>query len=77
MKELQKLDFALYETILYLDAYPYCTEALEYYHSLVHRRALVSAELEKNGTPVTAYQNASHTSWDWIASPWPWEISAN
>ena len=77
MRELQKLDFALYETILYLDAYPHCTEALEYYHSLLHQRELVVAELEKSGTPVSAYGNVSHSSWDWISSPWPWEISAN
>ena len=77
MKELQKIDFALYETILYLDAYPYNKEALEYYHSLVHQRELVVAELDGSGTPITAGGNVSHTSWDWISSPWPWELSAN
>ena len=77
MRELQKIDFALYETVLYLDAYPYNKEALEYYHSLVHQRSLVVAELEGNGTPISAGGNVSHNSWDWISSPWPWELSAN
>ena len=77
MKELQKIDFALYETVLYLDAYPYNNEALEYYHSLVHQRDLVVAELENSGMPISAGGNVSHTSWDWISSPWPWEFSAN
>ena len=77
MRELQKIDFALYETVLYLDAYPYNKEALEYYHSLVHQRALVVTELENGGTPISACGNVSHTSWDWITSPWPWELSAN
>ena len=77
MRELQKIDFALYETVLYLDAYPYSTEALDYYHSLVHQRELIVAELEGGGKPISANGNASHTSWDWISSPWPWELSAN
>ena len=77
MRELQKIDFSLYETILYLDAYPYNKEALDYYHSLVHRRELIVAELEQGGTPISAGGNVSRTSWDWISSPWPWEISAN
>lgn len=77
MRELQKIDFALYETILYLDAYPYCKEALEYYHALVHQRGLIVAELEAGGNPITTCGNVSHSSWDWISSPWPWEVSAN
>ena len=77
MKELQKIDFALYETILYLDVYPYNKEALDYYHTLTHQRDLVVAELEDGGTPISAGGNLSHSSWDWISSPWPWELSAN
>lgn len=77
MRKLQKIDFALYETVLYLDAYPYNTEALEYYHSLMHQRELIAAEYEKNEAPLSAFGNKSHSSWDWISSPWPWELSAN
>ena len=77
IRNLQKIDFALYETILYLDVYPYSQEALDYYHSLVHQRGLIVAELEAAGKPVSTGGNTSHSSWDWISSPWPWELSAN
>lgn len=77
MQKLREIDFAIYETILYLDAYPHSTEALEYYHSLIHQRELLATEYENNQAPITAFGNKSHSSWDWISSPWPWEPSAN
>ena len=76
-RKIQEIDFAIYETILYLDVYPCNREALEYYHSLLHHREQLVAELEKNHSPMTAFGNESHSSWDWISSPWPWELSAN
>ena len=76
-KEIQEIDFAIYETILYLDVYPYNRDALEYYHSLIHHREHLVAEYQKNNSPMTAFGNESHSSWDWISSPWPWEPSAN
>ena len=77
MKSLQALDFALQETVLYLDAYPENQEALEYYHRLLAERERVMAEYEKSCAPVTMYGNKSRNSWDWILGPWPWENGAN
>ena len=37
-KRLQMIDFALADTILYLDAYPECSQALEYYHILLEQK---------------------------------------
>ncbi len=76
-KHLQALDFAINETVLYLDAYPDCREALDYYHKLVQERDQVMTAYEKSCGPVTMYGNTSRTSWDWIAAPWPWEPEAN
>jgi hypothetical protein len=76
-RKIQEIDFAIYETVLYLDVYPYNSDALEYYHSLIHQREHLIAEYEKNHTPMTAFGNKNKSSWDWIASPWPWEPSAN
>ncbi len=74
---LRALDFAIQETVLYLDAYPKCAEALEYYHQLIAQRAEVLSAYEKNCGPVTMYGNMSRTSWDWIKDPMPWEPEAN
>ena len=74
---IQELDFAIYETILYLDAYPCDRDALEYYHSLVTKRNTLAAEYESKVGPITAFSNLSRTSWDWVKGPWPWEYEAN
>ncbi|MBR2722109.1 MAG: spore coat protein CotJB [Clostridia bacterium] len=74
---LRALDFSIQETVLYLDAYPDCQEALAYYHKLVcERDALMSSYQEQCG-PLSIYGNRSKTSWDWVNGPWPWEIEAN
>ena len=74
---LQALDFALQETVLYLDAYPNCMQALDYYHSLIEQKTAVLESYEKTCGPVSMYGNQSRTSWDWVKGPWPWEPEAN
>ena len=78
MKRLQKIEFSIVDTVLYLDAYPECKKALEYYHKLLSERdALRSALASKCKRPMSPFENDSDCSWDWISSPWPWEASAN
>ena len=74
LRKIQEIDFSLYETVLYLDVYPECREALAYYHTLLSRRAALVAQYEREVGPLTAFGNTSQTSWDWIKSPWPWQI---
>ena len=76
MNNLRKVDFALVDTVLYLDAYPHCKAAMEYYKKLLKERAVILEKLEKSGMPLTAMSNYSD-SWNWIDSPWPWEFEAN
>ena len=77
-RRLQAVDFALTETVLYLDAYPHCEKALAYHARLVaERETLVNALQTQCGMPITALDNASTTTWDWIKGPWPWENEAN
>lgn len=77
LKMLRALDFAIQETVLYLDAYPENKQALEYYHQLLAQRQTVIHSYEKNCGPITMYGNNSKTSWDWVKAPWPWEPEAN
>ena len=76
-RQLTCVCFALDETILYLDVYPDNQEALCHYHTLLAEKNKLLAEYEAACAPVTAYGNTSHTSWDWIKSPWPWKYEAN
>ena len=75
--ELRKIDFALTETVLYLDAYPQTAEALAYYHKLKARRSELVEEYERTYGPLTMMGNESKTSWDWTNKPFPWEYEAN
>ena len=77
LEMLRAIDFAIQETVLYLDAYPNHAEALKYYHALIDQRKQLAAGYEKQCGPLTMYGNQSRNSWDWISGPWPWEIDAN
>lgn len=74
---IKEIDFALADTILYLDVYPCKKEALEYYHKLLCTRQTLVKMYEDAVGPLTAYGNVSPGDWDWIRSPWPWEADAN
>ena len=74
LRKIQEIDFSIYEIVLYLDAYPDCAEALNYYHTLLEMRQTLVCEYEKKYGPLTAFSNVSHSSWDWTKTPWPWQI---
>ena len=77
LQQIRTVDFALYEVILYLDVYPNDCEALHTYHQLVARHKTLCQQYEQTCGPITATGNESHTTWDWIKKPFPWENDAN
>lgn len=72
MNRLQKLDFSIQETVLYLDAYPDCCEALAHYRQLVQERCAVAKEYEQSCGPLTSHGNGSASGWNWVDPAWPW-----
>ena len=77
MDQIRAVDFAMYETILYLDVYPHSCDALETYHKLKAQREALHREYESLCGPLTAFGNQSTTSWDWMSKPFPWEYDAD
>lgn len=75
-EKLQAVSFALYETVLYLDAHPDCAEALSHYNDLVGELEELTEQYEKSYGPLTIFDNQTNT-WEWVSSPWPWEAEAN
>lgn len=76
LDRLRAVDFALTETVLYLDAYPHCREAMNLYRSLVAERKQLVETYEGQCGPLTMYGNdGSH--WEWTDGPMPWEAEAN
>ena len=78
MKKIQKIDFSIVETVLYLDAYPHCRQALNHYHALIEEQKRLKESMQKAGcAPVCATENVSQTEWQWTVGPWPWQPDAN
>ena len=77
LEQIRAVDFALYETVLYLDVYPRSCEALETYRKLRAQSEALHAEYEASCGPLTAFGNKSDTSWDWMSKPFPWDYDAD
>lgn len=77
MDQIRAVDFALYETVLYLDVYPHSCDALETYHKLKAQSEALHKEYETTHAPITAFGNHSTASWDWMSKPFPWEYDAD
>jgi hypothetical protein len=77
MDQIRAVDFALYETVLYLDVYPHSCDALETYHKLKAQSHALHEEYESVCGPLTAFGNRSTASWDWMSKPCPWEYDAD
>ena len=76
--KLQQVEFALVDVGLYLDIYPENKKAREYFARLrEERETLIKTLSVKCHRPMTIYDSHGNEDWDWINSPWPWEISAN
>ena len=77
MKKLKEVDFAIIETALYLDAYPKCRKALDYYKQLIKERGMLAEAINHKCGPMTIRDNEERDSWSWVEGPWPWEADAN
>lgn len=76
-KKLKAVEFSIIDTVLYLDAYPSCQKALNYYNKLVKEREMLLESINHKCGPMTIFDNKSCDSWDWTDGPWPWEPNAN
>ena len=73
---LKAADFALWETVLYLDAYPNDKIALANFYKLREEAEALTEEYERTYGTLTPFGNNGQT-WQWTEGPWPWESEAN
>ena len=71
-RKLQELAFAKVECELYLDAYPECAAALDYYRGIIGEYARL-AELYENTVGPIRQENITADRWTWVDTPWPWQ----
>ena len=74
MKKLQTIQFALVDLGLYLDTHPSCAEALQMYKDLTRQAQALKNEYEQSYGALIAGQSGNTDYWDWVATPFPWEI---
>ena len=72
LKALQTYSFVVYDTQLYLDAYPDCKEALMNYNKYRTLEARARIDYESKYGPIVAPFECN--SWQWTSGPWPWQI---
>ena len=72
LRAYQAYSFAIYDILLYLDAYPDNREALESYNKYQRLASKAKAEYESRFGPIT--QPFEAKSWDWVNGPWPWQM---
>lgn len=75
MKKIQEVEFATIDLNLYLDNHPENQRALMDYNSLTSELINLKRIYEMKYGPLTNFGYApSKYPWQWIESPWPWEI---
>lgn len=74
LKELQSLEFAMTDLGLYLDSHPNCKEGLCYYKQLKNQHDTLRCSYEERFGPLQPGGGENTDYWDWVATPWPWEL---
>jgi spore coat protein JB len=73
MEEIQTYDFAAYDALLYLDAYPDSQAALDFYNKYKNLEDQAIIRYEQKYGPITMPDGNTY-SWQWSEGPWPWQI---
>ncbi|MFV0496805.1 MAG: spore coat protein CotJB [Candidatus Fimivivens sp.] len=73
--QLAQCCFAVHEAVLYLDTHPNDQNALAYYRKKQQQLERASENYKKVVGPICACMVDTNTgNWQWIETPWPWEI---
>ena len=85
MRKIKEADFAMQETVLFLDTHPNCKRALHYFEEIKEKSRRLTVEYESKYGPIThsganylssdaaASYAKSESGWKWVSSPWPWQ----
>lgn len=77
LRKIQIIDFALFETALYLDTHKTDKEALAYYSKNRAEANRLREEYTSKFGPLTIRDSKADGEWEWTNGPWPWEYAAN
>lgn len=75
--KVRQADFVLLEAGLYLNGYPTCMEALDYFKKAKAEAKAARCAYEEAYGPLTLSSAGGEHCFDWNKSPLPWEWEAN
>ena len=68
--------FVLNELDLYLDTHPNNSQVINLYNNYLKEEKQLCKQYESNYGPLTIdSENLDTNYWNWIKSPWPWEVN--
>jgi spore coat protein JB len=74
LKRIQEVNFAVLETVLYLNTHPEDREALKLHNELSEEYHELVEEYQRRYGPLYSNYPDADYPWRWKDSPWPWEI---
>ena len=77
LKAINSVSFALLDLALYLDTHPHDSEALAKYEKYKVLRQQALYEYTENYGPLLIDKVPESSNWQWVCTPWPWEMEAN
>lgn len=72
LEQLEAVDFALVDMILYLDSHPQDANALTQHDELCEQRKEIRNQLAIANGAVYKYEPTRRLEWPWGQSPWTW-----
>lgn len=77
LRKISTAQFAAWELHIYLDTHPNDVQAIESYKKYQEKTKNYIAEYEKKYGPLCQGDPLGDGRWEWIHSPWPWELNAD
>lgn len=75
MNAVYQAGFALDEATLYLDTHPCDKRAIEYYNMMKKMYKKAYNDYTTNFGPLSIRDvDVSNEKWNWVKTPWPWEM---
>ncbi|WP_133253954.1 spore coat protein CotJB [Paenibacillus xerothermodurans] len=75
LQELQTVEFVCVELNLYLDTHPHDVQAIEQYNQFAHKLKELKHRFELEFGPLKHFGHSySRAPWQWVETPWPWQV---
>ena len=73
-RDIQIVSFAIDDVKLFLDTHPEDPDALYYFRYYRDMLETMREKYSENFGPLTAMQTKAEKTWNWVETPWPWEM---